>query len=134
MSVPKPFPVTLYYNVYVFARKLVLHCNTLEIYKKGDLYTNLPKSISFFSLIGHNNPINGFRLAATHLSRRLGFLCAYDTWSHQSMTGLPRFGPSNGYKVVLFFDFRRCPHQIPVSPEYHSPSERYGRASAAALY
>ena len=35
-------------------------------------------------------------------------------WLHQSMTGLPRFGPSNGYKVVRFADFRRSPHQIPV--------------------
>ena len=31
-------------------------------------------------LIGHNNLINGFRPAATHPSRRLCFLRAYDSW------------------------------------------------------
>ena len=40
-------------------------------------------------LIGHNNPINGFRPAATHPSRRFCFLCAYASWLHQSMTGPP---------------------------------------------
>ena len=42
-------------------------------------------------LKGHNNPINGFRPVATHLSRRLCFLRAYTSWSHQLMTGFPRF-------------------------------------------
>ena len=76
-------------------------------------------------LIGNNNPINGFRPAATHPSRRLCFLRAYASWLHQSMTGFPRFGLSNGYKIVLFADFRRSPEQ---PPQY----ERHGRASAAA--
>ena len=80
-------------------------------------------------LIGHNNPINGFRPAAAHPSRRLCSLRAYASWLHQSMTGLPRFGLSNGYKVVLFADFRRSPHQIPVLPEHSPPYERHGRAS-----
>ena len=63
-------------------------------------------------LIGHNNPINGFRPAATQPSRRLCFLRAFASWLHQSMTGLPRFGLTNGYKVVLFVGFRRTSHQI----------------------
>ena len=37
-------------------------------------------------LIGHINPINGFRIAATLLSRRLCFWCSCASWSHQSMT------------------------------------------------
>ena len=41
-------------------------------------------------LIGHNNPINGFRPAATHPSRRFCSLRAYASWLHQSMTGLPQ--------------------------------------------
>ena len=71
-------------------------------------------SINYCSI----NPINGFRPAATHPSRRFCSLLAYASWLHQSMTGLPRFGLSNGCKVVLFADFRRSPHQIPVSPEH----------------
>ena len=47
-------------------------------------------------LNGHNNPINRFRPVATHPSRCLRFLRVYASWSHQTMTGLPRFGPSNG--------------------------------------
>ena len=39
-------------------------------------------------LIGHNNPINGFQPAAIHPSRRLCFLRAYASFSHQSMTGV----------------------------------------------
>ena len=85
-------------------------------------------------LIGHNNPINGFRPAATLPSRRFCFLHAYVSWLHQSMTGLPRYDLCNGCKVVLFADFRRSPHQIPVSPEHPPPYERHGRASAAAGY
>ena len=71
-------------------------------------------------LIGNNNSINGFRPAATHPYRRLCFLHAYASFLHQSMTGLRRFGLSNGCKVVLFADSRRSPHtpQIPVSPEH----------------
>ena len=42
-------------------------------------------------LIGHNNPINGFRPAATHTSRRFCFLRAYASWLHQSMAMLHRF-------------------------------------------
>ena len=49
-----------------------------------------------------NNPISGFRPVVTHSSRRLCFLSAYVSWSHQSMTGIPLFSPSNGYKVFLF--------------------------------
>ena len=30
------------------------------------------------------------------------------------MTGLPRFGASNANKVIVFADFSRSPHQIPV--------------------
>ena len=85
-------------------------------------------------LIGHNNPINGFRPAGTYPSRRLCFLRAYASWLHQSMTGLPRFGLSNGCKVVLFADFRRSPHPIPALPEHPPPYERHGRASAAVAY
>ena len=81
-------------------------------------------------LIGHNNPIN----AATHPSRRFCSLRAYASWLHQSMTGLPRFGLSNGCKVIPFADFRRSPHQIPVSLEHPPPFERHGRARAAAGY
>ena len=69
-------------------------------------------------LIGHNNLINGFRPAVTHPTRRLCFLRAYVSWSYQPMTGLPQFGPSNGYKVVFFTDFRRSPYQIPVTPDH----------------
>ena len=94
----------------------------------------LVTSIVSTYLIGHNNPINGFRPAAIHPSRRLCFLRAYSSRSHQSMAGLPRFVPSNGHKVVLFADFRRSPHQIPVSLEYAPPYVRHGRASAAAEY
>ena len=53
-------------------------------------------------LIGHSNPINGFRPAATHPSRCLYFLCTFAIWLHQSMTGVSRFSLSSGYKVVLF--------------------------------
>ena len=85
-------------------------------------------------LIGHNNPIYGFRPAATLPSRRFCSLRAYASWLHQSMTRLPRFDLSNGFKVVLFADFRRSPHQMPVSPEHPPPYERHGRSSAAAGY
>ena len=85
-------------------------------------------------LIGHNNPINGIRPAATLPSRRFCSLRAYASWLHHSMTRLPRFDLSNECKVVLFADFRRSPHQIPVSPEHPPPYERHGRASAAAGY
>ena len=85
-------------------------------------------------LISHNNSIKEFRPAATHPSRCLCFLHANDSWSHQSMTGLFRFGPSNGYKVILFADFRRSPHQIPISLEHPTPFKRHGRASAVAGY
>ena len=50
------------------------------------------------------------------------------------MTGLPRFGLSNGCKVVLFADIRRSPHQIPVSLEHPPSYERHGRASVVAEY
>ena len=80
-------------------------------------------------LIGHNNPINGFRPAVTHPSRRLCFLRAYDSWLHQSKTGLLRFGLPNE-----FADFRRSPHKIAVSPEHPPPYERHGRASTAVCY
>ena len=40
------------------------------------------------------------------------FLRAYASWSHQSMTGLPIFGPSKEYKVALLV-FCRSPHQSP---------------------
>ena len=81
-------------------------------------------------LIIHNNLINGFWPAATHPSRRIYFLRAYASWSHQLITGLPRFGPSKGYKAVLCANFRKSPHQIFVSPDYlplfarHCPSSR----------
>ena len=80
----------------------------------------LLKSYLLTYLIGHNNPINGFRPAATHPSRRLCFLRAYASWLHQSMTGLPRFDLSNRCKVVLFADFRRSPHQIRRSILLHT--------------
>ena len=84
-------------------------------------------------LIGHNNPINGFRPAATPPSRRLCFLRTYGSWLHQSMTGLPQIGTSNEYKVVLFANFRRSLHQIPISPDHPPPYERYGRAHVVIL-
>ena len=37
------------------------------------------------------------------------------------MTGLPRFGSSNGIRI--------SPHQIPVSSEHPPPYERHARAS-----
>ena len=77
--------------------------------------------------------LNGFLPFLTHTSSLLWFLRAYSSWSHQSMTGLPRSGPSNANKVVLFADFRKSPHQIPVSPKHPSPFERHGRASTAAV-
>ena len=96
-------------------------------YDAGTIYTiNVTKGI--------NNSINEFRSAATHLSRRLCFLSVYASWSHQSMTALSRFDPSNEYKVVLFADFRKFPHQIPVLPEYFTPNERLGQVSTAAEY
>ena len=93
-----------------------------------------PSYDTLLYLIGHNNPINGFRPAAIHTSRLLCFLRAYASWSYQSMAGFSQFGPSNEYKVVLFADFRRAPHQILVSSELAPPYERHGRASAAAKY
>ena len=39
-------------------------------------------------LIGHNNPINGFRLGAAHPYRRLCFLRAYASWLHQGFLNL----------------------------------------------
>ena len=38
-------------------------------------------------LIGHNNPIKGFRPVATHPSRRLCFLRPYSSWLHQLLAG-----------------------------------------------
>ena len=58
-------------------------------------------------LIGPNYPINGLRPTATHPSRCPCFLRANASWPHQSMTVFSGFGTSNGYKVVLFADFRR---------------------------
>ena len=69
-------------------------------------------------LIGHNMPINGFWPDGTHPFRRLCILRTYASLSHQSRTGVPRYSPSNGYKVVLFVDFRRFLHQISVSREH----------------
>ena len=63
------------------------------------MYKNL-----FTYLIGHNKPINGFRPAATHPSRRLCFLCAYAT-----MSGLPRFGLSNRYKYIELIKRKQVP-------------------------
>ena len=40
------------------------------------------------------------------------------------MTQLPRFGPSNANKVVLFADFYRSPHRTSVLPKYPLPFER----------
>ena len=87
---------------------------------KDKCYADNPETIDALLtyLIGHNNSINGFRPAATHTSRRLCFLRAYVSWLHQSMTGLPRFGLSNGCKVVLFADIRRSPHQIRFKGQY----------------
>ena len=53
-------------------------------------YQNTFTTYLLTSLIGHNNPINAFRPAATHPSRRFYSLRAYASWLHQSMTGLPR--------------------------------------------
>ena len=44
-------------------------------------------------------------------------------WFHQLITGIPRFGPSNGYKGILFTDFRRSLYQIPALPEHLTPYE-----------
>ena len=87
-----------------------------------------------YFLTGRNNPITGFRPAATHPSKRFCFSRAYASWSRQSMAGLPQFGPSNVYMVGLFTNFRRSFHQTPVSPGHPPPYELHGRANAAAEY
>ena len=71
-------------------------------------------------LIGPNNPINGFRPDSTHSSRRLCLLRVYASWSHKSMTALPRFGPSNRYKIVLFAGF----HRMSLRSSYSSLLDR----------
>ena len=105
----------------------IYHCQKLQFHQKIILqsyysaedneFTFLPllhlklcigMQIKYTYLIGHNNQINGFRTAATHPSWRLYFLRAYASWLHLSMTGLPRFGFSNGYKVIRLL-------QIPAS-------------------
>ena len=48
-----------------------------------------------------------------------------------SISALLRFGPLNANKFVLFADFRRFSHQIPISPQHFPPFERYGQASSA---
>ena len=101
--------------------------STCFVQDENELFVAMCIALLLTYLIGHNNPINGFRPAATHSSRRLCSLRAYASW-------LPLFGLSNGCKVVLLADFRRSPHQIPVSPEYPPPYEQHGRASAAAGY
>ena len=132
----------------------IYHCQKLQFHQKIILqsyysaedneFTFLPllhlklcigMQIKYTYLIGHNNQINGFRTAATHPSWRLYFLRAYASWLHLSMTGLPRFGLSNGYKVALFADFRRFPHQISVSPKkYPILLHTNDMASAVAEY
>ena len=113
--------------VFVFGAFVYHFNNTISIFVT--LFTYL-----LTYLIGHNNPINGFRPAATYPSRRFCSLRAYVSWLHQSLTGLPRFGLYNECKVVLFVDFHRSPHQIPDSSEHPPPYERHGRARAAAGY
>ena len=81
---------------------------------------------------GHRNLlINRFWPAATNPPKHLCFLSAYGSWLHQSMTGLPRFSPSNGYKMVFFANFSKFPHYMLVLPERPPRYELYGRASAA---
>ena len=46
-----------------------------------------------------------------------------DWFSHQSMTGVTRFGFPNVNKTVLFADLRKSPHQISVFPEHSFPFE-----------
>ena len=65
-------------------------------------------------IIGHNNPIKGFR--PQHILPGASASCAPSPFGYTN-----RFGLSNEYKVVLFADFRRSPHQIPVSPEHPPP-------------
>ena len=104
----------------------LFHCHNLKegrlAYRLNIVYVvcyfllNFPIEFSITKmtfLIAHNNPINGFRPDATHPSRRHCSLRVSASWSHQSMTGIPRFGPCNRYKVVLSTDFRRSPHQMP---------------------
>ena len=94
---------------------------TKNLHMTSTIGSSLKKYLFFtclLYLIDHNNPINGFRPAATHPSRCLCFLRACANWLHQSMPGLHRFGNSNGSKVAFFVDFRRSPHQILVSPEH----------------
>ena len=67
-------------------------------------------------LIGHNNPINGVRPAATHPSRCLCFLRAYASWLHPLMTGLPRFG--------LLKDARSSSSPTSADPRIKYPSRR----------
>ena len=78
-------------NFFLILKLLNCEGNSFQL-KMKKLY--LPS----YSII-QDNPINGFRPAVTHPSRCLCFLRAYASWSHQSMTGLPRFGPFNEYKV-----------------------------------
>ena len=66
----------------------------------------------FTYLIGHNNPIKGYRPTATYSSTQVPLLLA----CHQSIIGLPRFGPRNEYNVVRFADLRRSSHQKHVWP------------------
>ena len=120
------FQLAVSYTIFDMATS---NLNKISIYNKKKL-----SPLLLASLIGHNNPFNGFQPLATHPSRRLCFLGAYTSWSHQSKAGLPQLGPSNEYKYVRFVDFRRSSHQIYVSPEHPPAYERHGRASAAAGY
>ena len=71
-------------------------------------------------LIGHNNPINGFRPAATHSSRRLCFLRVYASWLHQSMTW-----PSQCSLWILI----RCTTSMSLRSSYSSLWNRMRKSS-----
>ena len=103
--------LTIFQNAFFVSVQVVVQ---VPIKKELNFYCSIfLRKFLLIYLIGHNNPINGFRSAATHPSRRLCFLRAYAGWLHQSMTSVD---------------------QIPVSPEHPPPYERHGRASAAAEF
>ena len=129
--------LTNYFKQSVLNFKVVFLINRTTLWQEFIMHLAIAIEENAFDrtyLINHKHPINEFQPAATHPSRRLCFLRTYASRLLQTMTGLPRFAPSNAYKVFLFANFLRPPHQIHVSPKYSSPFERQGRANAAAGY
>ena len=71
---------------------------------------------SLLYLIGHNNSINGFRPAATLLSRRFCSLRAYASWLHQSMTSF--------LDLIFPTDARSSSSPTSADPRIKYPSRR----------